>query len=273
MRFARLCARVRIPLCAAGAALLIVGVIVGSWLPLLGLGLFVAGMAAYLRVGTVRCEPIKVAAPVTGRWIAVNSPASRVPSHGLHAYGQTYAIDLVHDPAEGSRPRFGWRPLARRPQDFPGFGAPVLAPAAGRVVRIHAWERDHYSRTSPLGIAYLLIESTIREATGPSRVLGNHVVLDLGGGAYALLAHLQRHSIRVRTGDRVEPGQPLAGCGNSGNSTEPHVHFQLMDRPSVLVAAGLPVQFTDATMPANGEALLTSREEESWALDRRDDAR
>lgn len=272
MRFGRLCARVRIPLCAAGVVLLIAGVIVGSWFAWLGLGLFVAGMAAYFRVGTVRCEPIEVDAPVTGRWIAANSPASRVPSHGLHAYGQTYAIDLVHDPADGSRPRFGWWPPARRPQDFPGFGAPVLAPAAGRVVRTHGRERDHYSRTSPLGIAYLLIES-IREVTGSSRILGNHVVLDLGGGVYALLAHLQRHSIQVRTGDRVEPGQPLAACGNSGNSTEPHVHFQLMDRPNVLIAAGLPVRFTGATMPANGEALLISREEKSWALDRRDEPR
>jgi murein DD-endopeptidase MepM/ murein hydrolase activator NlpD len=42
---------------------------------------------------------------------------------------------------------------------------------------------------------------------------------------------------------RVAAGQQLAACGNSGNSTEPHLHFQLMDHPSVLLAAGLPLRF------------------------------
>jgi len=68
-------------------------------------------------------------------------------------------------------------------------------------------------------------------------------VLDLGGGVYAALAHLRRGSVLVRPGDRVAAGQPLAACGNSGNSSEPHLHFQLMDHPSVLLAAGLPLRF------------------------------
>ena len=62
-------------------------------------------------------------------------------------------------------------------------------------------------------------------------------------GVYAALAHLRRGSVRVRPGDRVAAGQPLAECGNSGNSSEPHLHFQLMDHPSVLLAAGLPLRF------------------------------
>jgi hypothetical protein len=259
MSFAVVCARVRIPLCAAGAVLLAVGVAAGSWLGWLGIGLLVVGMALYLRVGTARCEPTEVAAPVTGRWVAINSPATRVPSHGMHAYGQTYAIDLVYEPAEATRPGFAWWPPARRPQSFPGFGAPVLAPAAGRVVRTHGWERDHWSRNSPLGLAYFLVES-IRELLGPSRVLGNHVVLDLGDGVYAVLAHLRRRSLLVRKGDSVAAGQQLAACGNSGSSTEPHVHVQLMDSPHVLIAAGLPFRFSGhrAGMPGNCEAFATS---------------
>src|SRR5699024_4941624 len=172
--------------------MLLVAVFVPTgWVFWPGLAVFAVGMALYLRIGTVRREPIGVAAPVTGRWLPVNSPATRVPSHGLHAYGQTYAIDLVYEPADGSRPGFGWWPIARRPPDFPGFGLPVLAPADGRVVRTHGWERDHWSRNSGLGLVYLLLES-VRELLGPSRVLGNHVVLDLGDGVYAVLAHLQR---------------------------------------------------------------------------------
>jgi murein DD-endopeptidase MepM/ murein hydrolase activator NlpD len=126
---------------------------------------------------------------------------------------------------------------------LPGFGQPVLAPADATVVRAHDAKRDHWSRTSPPALLYLAVEGAVRELLGPGRILGNHLVLDLGGGVYAALAHLRGGSLRVRAGDRVTAGQPLAECGNSGNSTEPHLHFQLMDHPSVLLAAGLPFRF------------------------------
>ena len=123
--------------------------------------------AIYLRLGTVRRPPVEVARPVAGRWLAFNSPADRVPSHHLHAYGQTYAIDLVHDPADGGRPGLAWWPPARRPEDFPGFGQPVLAPADATVVRAHDGERDHWSRTSPLAMLYVVLEGMVRELLGP----------------------------------------------------------------------------------------------------------
>jgi Peptidase family M23 len=205
--------------------------------------LFVFSLALYFRLGTLRREPVEVAMPVRGRWLAYNSPADRVPSHHLHAYGQTYAIDLVHVPQDRQRPGFAWWPPARRPRDFPAFGQPILAPADGVVVRSHDRERDHWSRTSVPAVLYLLLEGTVRELTGPGRILGNHVVLDIGGGVYAVLAHLRHGSVRVRRGQRVTLGQQVAECGNSGNSTEPHLHFQVQDHPSVLLAAGLPVRF------------------------------
>jgi Peptidase family M23 len=262
-----LLARLRMPLIYLGMAAIAVDSFLWDlprW-PLLA-GLAVA-FALYLRLGTVRRPPVEVEMPVAGRWLAYNSPGDRVPSHHLHAYGQTYAIDLVHDPAERPRPGLAWWPLARRPQDFPGFGRPVLAPAAGTVVRAHDRERDHWSRTSVPGLLYLALEGTVRELLGPGRILGNHVVLDLGGGVYAALAHLRRGSVRVRPGDRVVAGQPLAECGNSGNSSEPHLHFQLMDHPSVLLAAGLPLRFARyrvgdadrAGVPRNLEPFTVSR--------------
>jgi murein DD-endopeptidase MepM/ murein hydrolase activator NlpD len=119
----------------------------------------------------------------------------------------------------------------------------VLAPAAGVVVKVHNRERDHRSRNSPLGFLLLFLEMSVRELLGIGRVLGNHVALDLGGGVYAVLAHLRRGSMRVDGGERVRPGEPVAECGNSGNSSEPHLHFQLMDSEHVLFAAGLPLEF------------------------------
>ncbi|GCB47905.1 M23 family metallopeptidase [Streptomyces sp. NL15-2K] len=200
-------------------------------------------------------EPIEVAPPVTGRWSAQNSPADRTPSHGTHAYGQTYAIDVVAEPEPGTRPGFHWLwPLARRNSAFPAFGAPLLAVADGTVVRATDRQRDHLSRTSLLALLYLMIlEASVRDLSGVKRIVGNHVVLDLGNGTYALYAHLQRGSLTVREGDRVTAGQPLARCGNSGNSTEPHLHFQLMDGPDPDTARGIPFTWRGIGVPRNRE--------------------
>jgi murein DD-endopeptidase MepM/ murein hydrolase activator NlpD len=69
---------------------------------------------------------------------------------------------------------------------------------------------------------------------------GNHVIIDLGNGVFAFYAHLQPGSLRVRVGDSVKRGQVLGLVGNSGNSTEPHLHFDLCDRSSTLACEGIP---------------------------------
>ncbi|WP_345430118.1 M23 family metallopeptidase [Actinoallomurus vinaceus] len=212
----------------------------------IGLAAWLAGVAAlFVRVRPAEREPVEVSPPVRGRWVAVNSPADRVPSHGVHAYGQTYAIDLVHHPdteREWQGVRAAWPP-ARRPERFPGFGRPVFAPVDGVVVRVRRRSRDHWSRDSVPGVIYLLVEGMVRELFGPGRLLGNHIVIAMDGGGYAVLAHLRRGSARVTAGQRVTAGEQIAECGNSGNSSEPHVHFQLMDVPHFLGAVGVPFRF------------------------------
>ncbi|MEN3613251.1 M23 family metallopeptidase [Plantactinospora sp. ZYX-F-223] len=183
----------------------------------------------------------------------MNSPASKVPSHGVRAYGQAYAIDLVAEPVGRPRPGFGWWPLARRNRDFPAFGAPLLAVADGTVVRAVGRNRDHLSRNSYPALLYLVFEGLFREIVGPGQILSNHLILDLGDGRHAAYAHLRRGSLLVRAGDRVRTGQPVAERGNSGNSSEPHVHFQLMDNPDLDVARGIPFTWWGIGVPANGE--------------------
>lgn len=199
--------------------------------------------------------PVEVAPPVSGRWSALNSPASRTPSHGTHAYGQTHAIDVVAEPEPGARPGFRllW-PLARRNHDFPAFGAPLHAVADATVIRAGDTQRDHLSRTSLPALVYLMVlEAAGREMVGVRRIVGNYLVLDLGDGVYALYGHLRRGSLAVRAGDRVRAGDVLAHCGNSGNSSEPHVHFQLMDGPDPDIARGLPFTWRGIGVPRNGE--------------------
>jgi murein DD-endopeptidase MepM/ murein hydrolase activator NlpD len=92
-----------------------------------------------------------------------------------------------------------------------------------------------------------------RPLGGVRQVVGNHLILDLGDGTYALYAHVRRGSLTVRAGDRVRAGRPVGQCGNSGNSTEPHVHFQLMDGDDPDTAAGIPFSWRGIGVPHNGE--------------------
>ncbi|WP_432504620.1 M23 family metallopeptidase [Kineococcus arenarius] len=201
--------------------------------------------------------PARLVGPVvTGRWQALSTPADRVPSHGTHGYGQTYAVDLLADPADGSRPPFtaggGFLP----PERFPAFGQPVLAGSGGRVVRASGRARDHRSRNSWLALPFLFLEGAVRDLVSWRLVVGNHVVVDHGDGSFACYAHLRRGSLRVRRGDVVAAGDVLGGCGNSGNSSEPHLHLQLMDRPSPALAAGIPFAFTGTVLepsPGGGQ--------------------
>lgn len=211
------------PLWFTGVALLVIGVLMRR------------AMTLGQRPSGEEPPPRALSVPVTGRWMARNGPTTKVPSH-THNLAQTYAIDLARRPAP--EPVWLW-PVALRPESYPSFGEPVHAPAEARVVAVSDSQRDHLSRTSLGGLFYVMAETFIRSLGAPRHLLGNHIVLDLGDGAYAVLAHLRRRSSKVAVGDRVTEGQTLAECGNSGNSSEPHVHFQLMDSADITSARGL----------------------------------
>lgn len=158
-------------------------------------------------------------------WVFWGGPTERQNYHAV-APDQRYAYDLVVWQAGGTHGSAG-----KRNADYWAWGRPILAPADGRVVAARDGVRDNVPR----------LQSENR--TAPA---GNHVVLDLGRGEFALLAHLRRGSVRVRAGQRVRRGQLLGVCGNSGNSSEPHLHFHPQDRARLFGAArGLPVRFAD----------------------------
>ena len=114
--------------------------------------------------------------------------------------------------------------------DYYCYGLPALAPADGTVV----FTRD----TDP--------EMRIGELGGGTDPGGNQVVIEVAPGEYLILCHLQTGSVAVKVGDRVTAGQVVGKVGNSGNTSEPHLHIHLQDGPpSDLMVEGIPLYFHD----------------------------
>lgn len=191
-------------------------------------------------------QPVLLLLPFHGTWIVENSPARRIPSHGTHAFGASHAIDFVKVHEGRTAPVRDWRTiLTVEPVDrFYAFDETIIAPAGGRVVSAQDGVPDLVARRSPLARVSYAVTQASRARQGARGLAGNHVILDLGdGGPYLVVAHLRCGTVAVRPGEAVVAGQRLGSCGNSGNSTQPHVHLQVMDRVDPFAAAGVPLLF------------------------------
>ncbi|HEY3338332.1 MAG TPA: M23 family metallopeptidase [Propionicimonas sp.] len=198
---------------------------------------------------------LPLAYPFTGRWQIRNSPANRVPSHGTPAFSSAHAIDFVPvDSLRRSAPFTLASVFRPEPPDlFFGFRLPVLAPVTGRVVAVHDGDPDHHAFRGLPSVGYALTQRR-RAADGWAGLAGNHVVIEVEQGAVVALCHLRRGSVTVTAGQAVTVGSPIGQCGNSGNSTEPHVHLQAMTHADAARARALPIRFPDG-LPRNGQVL------------------
>jgi hypothetical protein len=196
---------------------------------------------------------IDLAYPFKGRWLTQNSPASRVPSHGTTLFATSFAIDFVPVSGAGRTAPITFGSLLRpEPAErFPGFGRPILAAVRGVVVAVHQTAADHRSFRGLPSIGYALTQGR-RAAAGWVELAGNHVMIETRDGPVVVVCHLQRGSVQVDVGQSVRVGEPLGRCGNSGNSTEPHLHIQAIDRVDVANAIAVPITFA-GRLPRNGE--------------------
>lgn len=170
--------------------------------------------------------------PLNGAtWIAFNSLQSYGHRRAFQSVdgrmriAQRFAIDWARLGPDGRL----FHDNAKSNNNFYGYGWEVLAVADGRVSDLRDGMPDNIGAT----------ERSSRVVTVDSAV-GNHVTLDLGLGRFALYAHLQPGSFKVKLGEHVHAGQVLARLGNSGNSDGPHLHFQLIDGNSPLGSEGIP---------------------------------
>lgn len=199
-------------------------------------------------------SPLDLAYPFTGRWLVQNSPANRVPSHGTRLFGSSFAIDFVPLGEDGRTAPFTFSSLFRTEPAglFSEFGRGVLSPAAGMVVAVHDSAPDHQVYRGLPSVGYALSQRR-RVAGRWQAAAGNHVMIESHGVIIAV-CHLQHESVEVEISQHVKIDAILARCGNSGNSTEPHVHLQAFDRREVDSAHAVPVMF-DGELPRNGEVI------------------
>jgi murein DD-endopeptidase MepM/ murein hydrolase activator NlpD len=137
--------------------------------------------------------------------------------------------------------------------DYHAYGADVLAAADGHVISAANDQPEDPSamqRPNETQEAYFALqkEQGERLAKGLTAITGNYVMIDHGKNEYSLSAHLQPGSVRVHVGDEVKAGDVIGKLGSSGNSTEPHLHFHVCDKPDPLMCAAIPVSFSNVTI-------------------------
>jgi len=169
--------------------------------------------------------------PFTGRWQVFWGGRTIEQNYHARVVDQRFAYDFLMV-KDGST----HRGEGKENGDYYCFGAEIVAPGGGLVV-----SAENKVPESPPG------------TKNPKQPLGNHVIIDHGNGEFSFLAHLKEGSVVVSTGDAVEQGQRLGACGNSGNTTEPHLHYHLQNTAVVFKGEGLPAQFRKYM--ANGELI------------------
>lgn len=161
------------------------------------------------------------------------------PLNGTLDPSEQFAIDWIKIDAQGK----AFRTDGKKSEDWLCYGVAILAVAPGTVVEVM---RD--LPNEPPGVAPADLNL--------AHIAGNHVTLDLGGGRFAMYAHLAPQSVTVHVGDHVKAGDMLGLLGNSGNTTGPHLHFQISDRPSTIDTTSLPFVFQNMLLQSRTSANL-----------------
>jgi murein DD-endopeptidase MepM/ murein hydrolase activator NlpD len=188
---------------------------------------------------------VAISSPLKGEhWLAGNGPSNTsghrqalIPIDGHAAIAQRFAIDWVQLRDDGKT----FQGDEKDNKNYLAYGHEAYAVADGVVTET----KDGIPENVP-GINSRAVPITL-ETVG-----GNHVILDIGGGHFAFYAHLQPGSLRVKLGDHVRRGQVVGLVGNSGNSTEPHLHFHIENGSSPLGAEGLPYSLASFEVVGNG---------------------
>ncbi|MEZ6186551.1 MAG: M23 family metallopeptidase [Planctomycetota bacterium] len=186
-----------------------------------------------------RSQPLRL--PFAETWTVTWGGATEADNYHVTNPQQRRAADLGITDAEGKTHQGD----GTRNEDYYCYGKPILAAGTGRVV-----------------FAIDGVPDNVPGQLNGYMALGNAVFVDHGDGTFALYAHLIPGSLEVAAGDALEPGQRLGRCGNSGNSSEPHLHFHLQDAQPVHTGWGVEPVFRGVELTRGGET--TTPELYTW---------
>ncbi len=182
-------------------------------------------------------EPVRLRLPFEGYWKVTQGHGCST-NHRAGGLGGEFAWDFAALGGMTGQPAGNGRPDQEHT-----FGAPILSPSDGRVVRVVDGVPDNR------GLTEYPRRSMVDDLRRPEWIFGNFIVIEIGDGAWVLLAHLEQDSIEVREGQEVTAGQIVGRGGNSGNSIEAHLHVQVMNGadPAEPETSGIPAVFVDYT--------------------------
>jgi hypothetical protein len=171
--------------------------------------------------------------PFKGSWLVFWGGDTKELNHHHDAPAQRFAFDFCIVDENGKTSRSD----GTKNENYFCFGREIYAPADGVVLEAIEGVRDNQP-----GVM------------NPYSLVGNCVVIQHRTNEISVLAHFQRGSVAVKAGDQIKRGQLLGRCGNSGNSSEPHLHYQLQDSPVFQDALGIKVLFQHLVARTNGKS-------------------
>ncbi|MEK7225604.1 MAG: peptidoglycan DD-metalloendopeptidase family protein [Bacteroidota bacterium] len=181
-------------------------------------------------ISTLR-NTTKMILPFKGEWFVFWGGDTKEQNYHVVNKAQKNAFDIVMVNEKGR----SFKTNGRTNEDYYAFGQPLLAPCDAEVVTVTEGVKDN-----------------IPGEMNPAQLTGNTVVLKTLANQYLLFAHFKLNSIKVKIGDKVKQGQELGLCGNSGNSSEPHLHFHIQDKENMMGATGIKCYFDKILV--NGDA-------------------
>lgn len=196
---------------------------------------------------TLQRNTTPLSLPFSGSWTVFWGGDTKEQNYHVETEAQKGAFDLIVVGASGK----SYKTDGRTNTDYYAFGQPLTAPCDGEVV---------------------LVVDGIKDNTpgemNPLYAPGNSVIIKTAANEYLFFGHFQQHTIAVRQGQKVATGQLLGRCGNSGNSSEPHLHFHLQDAEDMNKATGIKCHFRELIVngkvqndysPVKGEVITKAK--------------
>lgn len=164
----------------------------------------------------------KLKLPFNGEWTVVWGGDTKELNYHVESQAQKNAFDIVIKNAQGN----SFKTDGKTNEDYYAFGKEIFAPCDGEIVLVVDGVKDN--KPGELNPVY---------------VPGNTVILKTLNNEYLFFAHFKQHSIKIAEGQKLKQGQVLGLCGNSGNSSEPHLHFHIQNVEDMNIATGVKCYF------------------------------